>query len=484
VLVGVSAGASDRAAAVEAHLPASAEVVHENERLGYVAVAFPADAAGDRRAFQASITDAPRVKYAEPNATHRTLYTPNDPLYSEQYAPQKVDADDAWDELLGDCGTKIAIVDQGVQYDHPDLDYCSSPAAERDFVENDGRAYPTDLSSEYHGTAVAGLAAAETDNGKGIAGITNASLVVARALDENGAGSTSDIADAIQWAADQGAHVINLSLGGGGYNSTMKNAVSYAYQQGALLVGAAGGSASSNVAYPAAYDEVLAVSALTENDTLASFSNYGSEIELAAPGTNVLTTTTTERGSYERFSGTSFATAVVSGVGGLTHSKWGIAGAELRRHLKATAVDVGLSSDEQGCGRVDAGNAVSVDPADSGTCGDSGGQCGDRSTSGSVSDDLSGTGDSDCWYWSWEYSNPCEIVVELDGPSDADFDLYVNEGTGDCPTTSNFTHRSWSTNSQEQIVIDNPDTSHPLYILVRSYSGSGPYTLTITEEAR
>ena len=482
VLVGVSAATDDLASVVAPHLPDRAAVAHENRTLGYVAVTFPSaapDAARER--FVEAITDVSEVKYAESNTTHHALYTPNDPRYSDQYVPQQVGADIAWDTTLGDCSCTIAVIDTGIQYDHPDLDYCANPVAQRDFVDGDANAYPDVLADEYHGTTVAGVAAANTDNGEGIAGIADAGLLAARALDENGSGSTADIADAIEWAADQGATVINLSIGGGGYTQTMKNAVSYAYDQGSLLVGAAGGSATSGVAYPAAYSEVIAVSAVDASGNLASFSSYGPKVELCAPGVNVLTTTTTDRGSYESLSGTSFATAVVSGVAALTCARWGLSNTELRRHLKATATDLGLSPSKQGCGQVDAAAAVDTDPATSGSCG--GGTCGARSFDASVTDSLSSYSDSDCWTWTWNYANPCEVVIELSGPSTADFDLYASEGTTTCPTTSNYDHRSWTTTSQEQIVISNPDTSTNLQLMVDSWKGSGSYTLTVTEKA-
>jgi serine protease len=423
------------------------------------------------------------VKYAEPNATYRVQYTPDDPYYSDQYAPQQIGADTAWNTTLGDCGCSIAIVGQGVDCSHPDLCYCNTVGY--DFVDGDDDPSPDDPSSEYHGTAVAGIAAAKTDNGEAIAGIADASLVVARALDGSGTGSTSDIADAIAWAADRGADVILLAFGGPEHSDTLENAVAYAHEQGSLLVGAAGNDYGGSVSYPAAYEECIAVSAVDNNENLANFSNVGPEIELAAPGEDVLTTTTDARGSYEQLSGTSMAAAIVSGVAGLTHASWGIEGSELRRHLKATAVDGGNSSDEQGCGRVDAANAVYVDPGDSGTCGDSGiGVCGDRSVSSWVDDSLSGAGDADCWKWTWEYDDPCEVVVELDGPLLADFDLYANEGVGDCPTATDQTHSSTTSDSQESITVEEPDASAPVYVLVHSASGSGDYTLTITEKAR
>jgi serine protease len=481
VLVGISAGHGDVDQKVAQYVPGNAEIVHKNENLRYVAVKFPSQAADNaQQNFIDAVTKKDGIKYAEVNATFETQYTPNDPQFGDQYAPQQVESDAAWDQAgLGDSSVTIAVVDTGAQYDHPDLqaNYASNPG--RDFADSDSDPYPDDLSNEYHGTHVSGCAAAVVDNDTGVAGQGNSSLINGRALDESGSGSTADIADAVEWAADQGADIINMSLGGGGYTSTMKNAVQYATNNGSLIFAAAGNDGSSSVSYPAAYSECVAVSAVDSNEQLASFSQYGSSVELCAPGVNVLSTTTTARGDYEQLSGTSMATPVTSGVAGLTLAQWSsLTNNELRNHLKCTAKDIGLSSDKQGSGQANAYNAVTTQP---GNCDGGGGGGGDDSVTGTVSDSLSSSYDYDDWEWNWEFSSTSQIVVELDGPSSADFDLYINEGTTTNASPSNYDYRSISTNSQESITIDNPDTSTPLQIDVDSYSGSGSYDLIITE---
>ncbi|POG55798.1 S8 family serine peptidase [Haloferax marisrubri] len=478
ILVGVSKTADSPRKAVEKHVPGNATVVHENKTLSYVAVEFPSVAADRAREnFISAVTKRDEVKYAEKNVTHQALYTTNDPQYGSQYAPQQVNADTAWDTTLGSSDVTVAVVDQGVKYDHPDLSAQFASDKGQDFVDADGDPYPDVLADEYHGTHVAGIAAGTTDNSEGIGGISDSSLLSGRALSESGSGSTSDIADAIEWAADQGADVINLSLGGGGYTSTMKNAVSYATQQGSLVVAAAGNDGSGSVSYPAAYSECVAVSALDPDETLASYSNYGTDIDLAAPGTNVLSCWTTDT-EYKEISGTSMATPVVSGVAGLTLAVYDLSPADLRSQLKNTAVDIGLSENEQGAGRVDAANAVTTEP---GSGGGGGGGGGGDSTTSTIDDSLSSSADSDCWSYAWEYDSPSQVVVDLSGPASADFDLYVNEGSGTCPTTGSYDYRSWTTDSEEQIVIDNPDASTDLSVLVDSYSGSGSYTVSVTE---
>ncbi len=479
ILVGVSAGAGRPADVAAEHAPQHASVVHENETLRYAAVKFP-EAANERARenFIEAVTGDERVKYAEPNGTYEAQYTPDDPQFGDQYLPQQVGAPCAWDHTLGSNDVTVAVVDSGVQYDHEDLLDRFGSDEGHDFADDDDDPYPDDLATETHGTSVSGVVAATTGNGTGIAGVSNSRLLSARALGETGGGSFSDVADAIEWAADQGSDVINLSLGGANDSSTVKNAVEYAYANGSYLVGSAGASGPCDgdcVGYPAKYEEVVAVSAVDANETLASFSSTGASVELAAPGVDVRTTTTTPNGKYTVLSGTSSAAAAVSGVAGLALARWDVDNETLRQHLNETARDVGLASDEQGNGHVDACGAVTTDPG--------GGTCGSNSTSGTASDSLSGYWDGDCWYWSWEFDDPCQIVLELDGPSGADFDLYVNEGTGSCPSTSSYTHASTSTNSQERIVIDDPDASAPLYVTVDSYYGSGNYDLTFTEKS-
>ncbi|GAB7095835.1 S8 family peptidase [Halolamina litorea] len=484
VLVGVSATAEDVPSTVAQYVPGNAEIVHTNETLRYVAVQFPSEAADTAREnFIEAVTAKDHVKYAETNATHEAFATPNDPQFGSQYAPEQVNAPTAWDTTFGDSSVTIAVVDTGAQYDHPDLadNYASDPG--RDFVDSDADPYPDVPADEYHGTHVSGCAAAVVDNGTGVAGQGNSTLINGRALDENGSGSTADIADAIQWAADQGADVVNLSLGGGGYTETMKNAVSYATNNGALVVAAAGNNGSSSVSYPAAYSESMAVSAVDDAENLASFSQYGDAVELAAPGVDVLSTTTETRGSYEQLSGTSMATPVVSGVAGLTLAQWSLSNADLRNHLKSTAGDIGLPSTQQGSGQVDAAAAVTTEPGSGGGDGGDGGDDGGTgdSTTTSVNGSLSSYADYDDYSYGWTYDAPSQVVVELDGPADADFDLYLNTGTTANASPGDYDYASYTADSQETIVVDAPDDSTDLQIDVDSYSGSGSYTVTVTE---
>ncbi len=482
LLVGVAAD-RDPLGTVEPALPADAAVVDSNETLRFVTVRLPEGTDVARRQFADAVGRRPGVTYVEPNSTYTTALAPNDPQFGNQYAPGMVDAPTAWNTTLGSSNVTIAIVDTGIEYGHPDLsaNFRSNPG--RDFHTDDADPAPDTPSSEVHGTLVTGVVGAVTDNGTGVAGISDCELIAGRAIGPNGQGTVADIAAAVEWATDEGADVVNLSFGGGGFSQTLKNVVSYAHNNGCLPVAAAGMSGQSGVAYPAAFSECLAVSAVDSTGAISSTSNTGPKVELAAPGVGVFSTTTQADGSYAVRSGTSMATAVVSGVAGLVQSVHGpLSPAELRNHLKGTATDLGIPTTQQGCGLANAGDAVATTPANrASNCVAS--PCGNRAATGTITNSLSGPSDADCWTWAWSFSIPCEVVVELSGPSGADFDLYVNEAAGSCPTPSSFTHSSTGAGSQETVAITTPYPATNLWMLVDSASGSGSYTLEVTEKA-
>ncbi|WP_372480606.1 S8 family serine peptidase [Halomicrobium sp. HM KBTZ05] len=370
LIVGAKRGVStaDVESEVSAATTANTSVVHRNEALGYLAVKLPeVSTQSERESVRQQFESQPNVAYVEDNVTYETQLTPNDPRFGDQYAPQQVNAAAAWDTTLGSTDVTVAIVDTGTQYEHPDLTNLFGSNPGRDFVDGDGDPAPGS-ASESHGTHVSGCASADTDNGVGVAGVSDSRLLSARALGGGGGGALSDIADAVRWATDQGVDIINMSLGGGGYTQTLKRAVEYAYDQNDVLVVCAAGNDGGSVSYPAAYDECVAVSALDPNEELANFSNRGPEIEVAAPGVNVLSTVPYD--GYDSFSGTSMASPVAAGVAALGKAaEPGLSASQLRERLKSTADGVGLPGDQQGSGRVDAADIVraSGDPPDNET---------------------------------------------------------------------------------------------------------------------
>ena len=270
----------------------------------------------DRREVLAALENSPAVEYAEPDLAMRALdTTPNDPSWPDQWGPRKVEAPRAWDTTRGSGAVVVAVVDTGVDGTEPDL--AGALVAGTDFVNGDSDA----SDDQGHGTSVAEIIGARTNNGEGQAGLCwTCRIMPVKVLDQSGVGSTATIAQGIVWATDHGADIVNLSLGGSGTSQTLADAVAYAARKGVLLFGAAGNSGTNTAFYPAAYSGVLSVAATDESDQLYSWSNYGSWVAVAAPGCNVaplLGATNTAGGQYGTFCGTSSATPVVSGIAGL-----------------------------------------------------------------------------------------------------------------------------------------------------------------------
>jgi subtilisin family serine protease len=250
----------------------------------------------------------------------------------------------------------IAVIDSGVQATHPDL--AGRVLAGYDFINND--ADPSDDNG--HGTAVAGVAAAQGNDGIGIAGAAwNVAILPVKTMNSTGSGSYSAIANGITYSADRGAKIINLSLGGTGTSSTLQSAVSYAWNKGSLLVAAAGNNGTSTTVYPAAYPNVVAVSATTSSDTLASFSSYGSFVDLSAPGQDI--TTSWINGGYVTISGTSFSSPLTAGVAALALSRNpALSNAQLSSLLTANTDDLGAVGYDTffGTGRLNAAKVVAA----------------------------------------------------------------------------------------------------------------------------
>jgi len=229
----------------------------------------------------------PDVEYAEPNFILKASFIPNDPYYNPyQWNFKNVGAESAWDVTQGG-GVVVAVVDTGVAYENYQSKYKVAPdlvgtsfVSGYDYVRKDS--HPNDENG--HGTHVAGTIAQATNNASGAAGLAyKATIMPVRVLDQYGSGYTSWIASGIRYAADKGAKVINLSLGGAG-SQTLKDAVNYALGKGVIVVAASGNESASVVTYPAAYPGVIAVGAVGFDNVRSPYSNYGSALTLVAPG--------------------------------------------------------------------------------------------------------------------------------------------------------------------------------------------------------
>ena len=272
----------------------------------------------------------PAVEGVDYNYLRTLSFTPNDPGFDEQWGLIKGGFQDAWSRTRGQ-GVRIAVVDSGAAVRHPDLR--GKIALTRDFKHNDSSV--EDRAG--HGTHVAGTVAAMTDNRKGVAGGCPAcNLIIAKVFDPD-QGFDFAIARGVTWSADSGAEVINCSFTGPGDSRALKDAIDHAVKKGALVVAAAGNGDTNEPKYPAAYPGVIAVAATNREDRRASFSNFGSWVDVAAPGVGILSTFP---GGYRSLHGTSVAAPHVSALAGLLAAQ-GRGPQAIRDHILRTAVDLG-----------------------------------------------------------------------------------------------------------------------------------------------
>ncbi|HEX2194598.1 MAG TPA: S8 family serine peptidase [Candidatus Limnocylindria bacterium] len=339
---GVAPAAADRA--VQA---SGGRVVGRIPELGVRVVEVPAVAAA--RARRGLAADG-QVASVEADGVVTADFVPTDPLWGYQWEQRQVRAPRAWDLNRGRYDTVVAVVDTGVQANHPDL--AGHVLDGRDFVNGDRNA----ADDNGHGTAVAGVVGALTANGFGVAGgCPRCRILPVKALAANGTGYWSVAAQGIVWAANQGADVINLSFGGPTGGTTLYNAIAYARSKGAVVIASAGNNASTSLFYPGAFDNVISVAATTDMDLRYSWSNYSSSwVTLAAPG---CTYTTILWSAYHSFCGTSAAAPVVSSIAALVESAPGpISGSEVEAILRRSTIPTPYAITR--LGRIDAYEAV------------------------------------------------------------------------------------------------------------------------------
>ncbi|MFH1736087.1 MAG: S8 family peptidase, partial [bacterium] len=349
------------------------------------------------RAFIRDIAVVGSVHWAAPNYQFQASFYPDDPEFGEQWGAARIHAQDAWDITLGSAEIPIAIIDTGCDLDHEDLigsiwineDEVPDNGIDDDnngFIDDthgwdfvDAPTFPTggdylerdnDPSDEMgHGTAVAGICGAAIDNGIGVAGIApNCPLMILRAGNANGFLQEDDVASAILYALDNGARVANMSFGDIQASPMLGDVIDYAAGQGLLMVAASGNNGTDQASFPAAFGPPLCVGSCDSDDARAWDSNYGTSLDLLAPGVGIYTTLSDDEYGLmpPAGSGTSFATPHVSAVAGLVfslHPDWGPL--EVKSILRGSTDDLPPSGwdPQTGHGILRADYAVQTDAA-------------------------------------------------------------------------------------------------------------------------
>jgi len=323
----------------------------------------------------AEYSQNPLVEYAEPDYIGQGggAVIPNDTRFAEQWALHNVgqtggkedadiDAVEAWEFTNGDKEVIIAVLDTGIDLQHPDLK--SKIVAGFDFVNSDDDAQ----DDHGHGTSNAGIIGAVTDNHEGIAGVCqDCTLLPVKVLSAANFGFYSWWAKGIRFAVEQHAHVIAMSLGGNVFSQSLKDAVDFAYNNGVVLVSISHNFGNDALYYPGGFENVIAVGATDMNDKRWANSNFGSHLDVVAPGKSILTTK--KAGAYSRWTGTSQAAAHVAGLAALLLSlKPELTPAQVREIIEQTAEDkVGLAAEDTpgwdmyyGHGRINAYQALAL----------------------------------------------------------------------------------------------------------------------------
>lgn len=454
----------------------------------------------DVKAMVADLKKNPSVEDARVDYYARIAAKPNDTFYNGLWGLKMIKCEQAWDLTKGSGDVVVAIVDSGVDMQHPDLkdkllsgfdmvNLANEPPEEGCVWEGDYLTRDDNPDDENgHGTHCAGIAAGIPDNGKGIAGVAwNCKLLPVRVManlrctEGNGtfitaSGAFSDIADGIIWAADHSAGVISLSLGGfvdkgEPEPEPLKSALDYAVSKGCVIVTAMGNEeanldSESVYYYPARHAKVLGVGAVDKSGKRAYFSNYGDYKQVMAPGVDILSTY--PKSNYDLLDGTSMATPFVAGLAALVKSaNPHLTPAEIIDLIRQTSTSAGSYSAEFGYGIIDAEKAVrkAQEVVDGGP---------DAESIPPFAQEIAGSIKSAGEEKLFKLTVSNNLVIDLDGPDNADYDLYVRKGA--VPTRTDFDQRGYTSKADESVVIP---VSGPgeYYIMVRSYRGTGDFKL-------
>lgn len=296
------------------------------------------------------------VQEVEPDYLVQLTYSPNDPeINKSQYHHQKIETKFAWNKTRGSEDVIVAVIDDGIDMSHPDLK--NRIVRPFDTVKENNQ-----IAVGVHGTHVAGIIGSSIDNGIGGAGIAPNTKIMPINVFDGDFAYTSEIIQGIYYAIEQGAAIINLSLGGYAYSNAFNEAIQDAHQKGIVIVAAAGNEKKETPYYPATYPNVISVASTTPSDSTSEFSNFGKTIDIAAPGSSVYSTL--PKGAYGFMDGTSMAAPMISGVAALLKSSEpALSNREIENRLFTTADDLGVAGKDSmfGHGRVNARKALLID---------------------------------------------------------------------------------------------------------------------------
>ncbi len=347
------------------------------------------------------LANDPDIEYVQRSNTYQLDFVPNDSLLSQQWALEKIKAFDAWNITQGADTVLLAIIDTGIEYFHPDLknkiyknsgeigldnlgrdksnngldddsngfidDYMGWDFVDRvgfpfDSTGGDYLGWDNNPFDEHgHGTLVSGTSIAQTNNISGISGVApNIKVLNLRSFDPGGYGEEDDAAASILYAVKMGAKVINMSWGDYSFSYVLRDVIRYAYSQNVVLVASSGNNGSNQPHYPSGYSEVISVGNSTEQDFVAGSSNWGSTLDLVAPGSSVLSTALNS--GYSNYSGTSASAPFVSAAACLVLSKQNFSNEEIKQILKSTSDDIGEAGWDlrSGAGRLNLFKALSI----------------------------------------------------------------------------------------------------------------------------
>jgi len=418
-----------------------------------------------------AIKGLPGVRWAEPDYLRQSFLTPNDPFVTDPTYPQwyltNINAYNAWDVTTGNAGTIVAVLDSGIRPTHEEF----AGKVMAGYNTYTGSAVTSDSSG--HGSMVAGVAAAKTNNLLGVAGIDWLAQIMPVKVD-NGTIPVSNSVQGIKYAADHGADILNMSYGGNTYSQAEREAVDYAREKGCVLVGARGNKGNDVPFYPACCPNVIGVGYTGKTDLRDPDSSYGYGLDVVAPGVDIVGPSNTADNGYAVGEGSSFAAPLVSGEAGLIldhHA--GIDPTELEWRIEEGAQGSGTWSDQMGFGIVDMDAALTMSGSgyqDTMEPNNVENQAQDLDT-GAYQSYVSCNSDIDIYRIQPDMSGYSSFGL-ANIPAGCDYDLWLYEGeVNDDPTGGTLVAYSINSGNAPEFIQYTVQTGETYYLVVDSYGG-------------